>query len=170
MLKLLKSQINYIEDKIIDAYDNLSEKQMLNLENSDDEDAELTKIQLKNFEKLSTSEELHYLIKKWNWDDGYEIPQKVLSHPLCDKGTALMIYWLATPDYFTKFENEEEVPTYNRENYRLVINAENLLLNNAFKLQNIKFNPKSVASWMAINDLNIHNELKIESEGYDFTF
>jgi hypothetical protein len=125
---------------------------------------------LKNFEKLSTSEELHYLIKKWNWDDGYEIPQKVLSHPLCDKGTALMIYWLATPDYFTKFKNEEEVPTYNRGNYRLVKNAENLLLNNSFKLKNIKFNPKSVASWMAIDDINIHNELKIESEGYDFTF
>lgn len=170
MLKLSEKQIEFIEGKIYDVFYSLPEKQQEAIENSDNEDEHILKLRLKNFEKLKTSEELHYLVKNWNWDDGDEIPKKVLYHPMCDKGTALMIYWLATPDYFTQFQSVEDVPSINRDNYLLVKEAEALLMNNVYKLQHINFNPKSVASWEAIDDERIPTQLKTATEGEEFTF
>ncbi|GAB3713994.1 hypothetical protein GCM10027592_53460 [Spirosoma flavus] len=168
MLELSEQQIQFIENNIYDVFNTLSEEEQEAIENSDDEDEEIRKLQYANFERLKTSEELHYLIK--NWNDGYEIPKRVLHHEMCDRGTALMIYWLATPDYFTQFKSAEDVENYNRDNYYLVKEAENLLLTDHYSLQKIKFNPKSVASWEAIDDEGIPSQLKTATDGEEFTF
>ncbi|QXH49076.1 DUF4274 domain-containing protein [Pseudomonas fakonensis] len=42
---------------------------------------------------LQSKEELHYLAAHLNWDDGLLAPRAILAHPLCDAGTALLLYW-----------------------------------------------------------------------------
>ncbi|QVM93851.1 DUF4274 domain-containing protein [Pseudomonas entomophila] len=42
---------------------------------------------------LQSKEELHYVASHLNWDDGLIAPRAILAHPLCDAGTALLLYW-----------------------------------------------------------------------------
>ena len=170
MLKLTQKQKDFIENKIIEYFNGISDIQNEKIENSENAEELILNIRFKNFNKLKHSEELHFLIKNWNWDDGNEIAFKVLSHPMCDRATALMIYWVNTPDFFVNFENIDNVPNYLQSNYQLFRTTEKRLLNNEFELQNIKFNPKSIASWEAIENDKIPNGLKIESIGFDFIF
>lgn len=71
------------------------------------------------FEKIETSAQLHYLADIYNWDDGAEVLDWIVSSSFCDKGTALLIFWRAEPDYYTKFENESEADT-DKEIYLLL--------------------------------------------------
>jgi hypothetical protein len=41
------------------------------------------------------AEELNYLIRHYNWDDGFSVPQSVSQHPQCDLATALEMFWLS---------------------------------------------------------------------------
>jgi hypothetical protein len=63
-----------------------------------DSDPSVTQI---NFHQLLTSieapEELHQYAGNFNWDCGCTEMESVISHPLCDKGTAFLIYHLAKP-------------------------------------------------------------------------
>jgi hypothetical protein len=54
------------------------------------------------FDELS-SEELHYLASIYNWDDGPTVLNWIVESPKCDLGTAIMIFWLAEPDYYFKY-------------------------------------------------------------------
>lgn len=48
--------------------------------------------------EIESSVELHCLAVNLNWDQGESRgPQLVIDHDLCDKGTALTLYWLAEP-------------------------------------------------------------------------
>lgn len=166
---LTEKKISFIDSKIVEPY---FEKELSDIEEEEEEiaDARILAFRLANLAKLKSAEELHYLIANWNWDDGDEVPDAVLMHPECDYGTALRIYWSATPDYFTEFENETEVPSVNLENYRLVKKAENLLLGDRYKAEKIKFDPRSVASWEEIDNPKIPTQLKNISKGQDFEF
>ena len=42
-----------------------------------------------------TIEFLSALAETYNWDDGVRIPMKIAQHPLCGRGLALKLYWLA---------------------------------------------------------------------------
>ncbi|MBD2757894.1 DUF4274 domain-containing protein [Spirosoma validum] len=170
MLKLTQEQIQFIKDKIFDVFYSLSKKQQWEIEKSADENTEILKLRIENVEKLKTAEELHYLIKNWNWDDGDEIPLLILTYPECDRGTALMIYWLNTPDYYARYEKSQDVPSFDIDGYLLYKEAENLLLEGFFKQERIKFNPRSIASWEGFDNEKIPSKLKEPSEGEDFLF
>ena len=62
----------------------------------------------KSFDKIETPAQLHYLANIYNWDDGAEVLDWIISSPRCDKGTALLLFWSAEPDYYTKFDNKSE--------------------------------------------------------------
>jgi exonuclease VII small subunit len=61
-------------------------------------------------EDLSSPEELHAFMLNWNWDYGIAEPEMVLDHPSCDKGTALLMYFLGGAGYHRQFSSREEVP------------------------------------------------------------
>ena len=42
-----------------------------------------------------TIEFLSALAETYKWDDGVRIPMKIAQHPLCGRGLALKLYWLA---------------------------------------------------------------------------
>ena len=50
---------------------------------------------------------LHTYMEYYNWDDGFEIPQKVLSKICCELSTALLIFYLADGERY--LENKDEV-------------------------------------------------------------
>lgn len=73
-----------------------------------------------NEENIQKAVHLFKLAKDHNWDDDYEELFGILLDPPCDRGTALMIYWLGKPKYFCQFTDRKEVPSYSRENYDLL--------------------------------------------------
>ncbi|NJL14093.1 MAG: DUF4274 domain-containing protein [Microscillaceae bacterium] len=65
-------------------------------------------------------EELFKKVNQYNWDEGFDWLYEVLQLDYCDKGTALMIYWLSRPEYFCQYANETEVKPWNEDNYKFV--------------------------------------------------
>lgn len=49
---------------------------------------------------------LHCLAANLNWDYGTTGIRMALDHPLCDAGTALMLYWLGEPGHIARQEPE----------------------------------------------------------------
>ena len=51
-------------------------------------------------------DELQKIVRNYNWDDGFELPQKVLSDERCDLALALEIFYLGDGyRYFQMYEN-----------------------------------------------------------------
>ena len=57
------------------------------------------------FAEIETPEELHAFADRWNWDWGDKPILRVIVHPLCDRGTALMIYWRIDPIFYLDHEH-----------------------------------------------------------------
>lgn len=55
-----------------------------------------------NLKQLESTQEIHEFATNYNWDYGIEPLKLILQHPLCDRGTALKIYWLGQPDSLNK--------------------------------------------------------------------
>ncbi|MCA6431233.1 MAG: DUF4274 domain-containing protein [Cytophagales bacterium] len=96
-----------------------------------------------DFEKLKTSAELHYLASIFNWDDDLNVLDWIISSPMCDKATALLIFWRAQPADYTEFENENEVESFGVDAYRIVKKIINNVQTGFYKRSRIRFNPNS---------------------------
>jgi hypothetical protein len=96
---------------------------------------------------LDTTIELHQFAWSYNWDDGPEAPLWVIRHPQCDRGTALLIYWCASPHWNAQYANREEVPDYSYGphwdllRYDLVKEIEERYLSGFYTNQTISFDP-----------------------------
>ncbi len=49
----------------------------------------------KNIFDSLTSAEQYYLASIYNWDDGVIVLKWIIESPICDKGTAMKIFWMA---------------------------------------------------------------------------
>lgn len=122
-----------------------------------------------NFEKFKTlnSTELHYLADIYNWDDGVEILSWIINSDKCDKGTALMIFWRAVPDYYLE-KNEDELEIYEKEVYQLLNIIVEDFKSNKFRRSILKYNPaddfnmdsQEIVKW------NIPNEMVNQTKGF----
>ncbi len=68
-------------------------------------------------------EQIESLFKKvhqYNWDDGFEWLYEVVQSKYCDKGTALMIYWLSRPEWCSQYASESDVKPWDEDNYKFV--------------------------------------------------
>jgi len=54
-------------------------------------------------------DEWHRVACSWNWDAGYRVLNWIVDQSACDKGTAVQLFWLGSPDYFLQFRNRAEV-------------------------------------------------------------
>ena len=90
--------------------------------------------------------ELHAFVDQMNWDGGgADRLTRVLSHPLCDRGTALMMYWRAQPRFFIQYGTRERVrdelgPTELAE-YDMLRDIERRFQSNDFSTDDIAFDP-----------------------------
>src|SRR5690349_14309970 len=71
----------------------------------------------KLFRQITSPEELHQLAWNYNWDDGIEIPFWVIRQSFCDRGTALLLYWRASPRWFYQYSSRNEVKSYEVSSY-----------------------------------------------------
>ena len=46
-----------------------------------------------------------YLAGRYNWDDGFAVPAAIADHALCDRATALLLFWRS--DAIVAFDYEE---------------------------------------------------------------
>lgn len=61
---------------------------------------------------LPTAQALFYFASQYNWDSGIAIPNVIANHPLCDRATALMLFWNAGA---MDCLNATTAPTYQEE-------------------------------------------------------
>ena len=96
-----------------------------------------------DYKKLRTPEEWHQFALHWNWDDGFAPLQWIIEQPLCDRGTALHIYWHASPTWFYQFDGREDVRAHNGniDEYDFLKNIEARYLSGFYTRQEIKFDP-----------------------------
>ena len=58
---------------------------------------------------FQTTEEVRRFAEKFNWDAGATDLFAVIRNPKCDKGTALLVFWLSDPvSFFELYTNQEE--------------------------------------------------------------
>ena len=79
-------------------------------------------------------------VEAHNWDDGHEFLKKILTSLDCDKGTVLLIYWLARPQYYAKYRAPEEVPMSEWTDYQFVLEVARVLVEKDLP-EVIAFNP-----------------------------
>lgn len=70
------------------------------------------------FQKLNTFEQ-YYLAQNYNWDYGVEILDLIIDSKNCDKGTALLIFWMSEPDFYFKY-TLETIPSYESKVFLLL--------------------------------------------------
>jgi hypothetical protein len=93
-----------------------------------------------------SAEELHAFVDDMNWDGGgADRLTRVLAHPLCDRGTALMIYWRAQPRFYIRYGTRERVRDElwpgALADYDMLRDIERRFQSGDFATANIAFNP-----------------------------
>ena len=91
------------------------------------------------FKTLSSAEQ-YFLASIYNWDDGTKVLEWIIDSPKCDKGTAVMIFWLAEPDYYFNY-SEETVDDSDRDIWQLLQKVIHKIRNKEFKRSLFAFNP-----------------------------
>ena len=85
--------------------------------------------------------ELHLFARKWNWDGDVAPIRALVRNPACDQGTALMVYWLAQPEYQLRYTSRGDVPEYEHEVFDLVSELEPRLVTGDFATAQIAYDP-----------------------------
>ena len=91
--------------------------------------------------RIDSSAELHALTQQINWDDGFVRLNEILDHPLCDRGTALMIYWLGDPTYLDATASDQVVSKGNQQIHVFLKRVETQLMSYYFKHNTIAYDP-----------------------------
>jgi hypothetical protein len=96
------------------------------------------------FESISDAEELHLYADGFNWDTGVEQMRRVIQHPLCDRGTALLIYWRGAPGYYARFGDRAETRNPDQaDHYDLLQEIEQKVTSGEFPTRRFIYDPKS---------------------------
>src|ERR1700741_51804 len=98
------------------------------------------KASYEKFKELTSSPQLHYLANIYNWDDGPDVLNWVIDSPLCDFGTALLIFWRAEPSYYTKYSSVSDAG-YDGEVLHLLLKIISKYKSGHFKYSKIKYDP-----------------------------
>ena len=113
------------------------------------------------FKELTTSAQLHYLADIYNWDDGVEVLNWVVDSPLCDLGTAVMIFWRAEPSYYTKYSNAAEAE-HDAEVLELLLKIVDNFKNKKYSKSKIKYDP--IADQRDVNEIETNAKWTIPIE------
>lgn len=93
------------------------------------------------FATLVDPEELHLFASLFNWDGGVEELRDVIQHPLCDLGTAMLVYWRGQPGYDLQYADREAVPDHRREVWDLLREIEQRVAEGRFMTASQSYDP-----------------------------
>jgi len=97
---------------------------------------------------MMSAEELHEYADRFDWDAGEAVERltRVLKHPNCDRGTALMIYWRADPVFDLEYGTRERLEAEEGERvnvYDLTRYIEKRLADDSFATARIPYDPQN---------------------------
>lgn len=126
--------MNITADRILFVDKHFTDFQYFNEENDDEKlpDYDL-------FLTLNAAEQ-YYLAESHNWDNLQNVLDWIIDSPICDKGTASMIFWLAQPDWYLS-QPVEEIPDYEMPVYHLLQKIIRKFEQNEFKTEVLEFDP-----------------------------
>lgn len=104
---------------------------------------------------LNRPQEWHYFAWRYNWDDGIEPLLWIVNQSLCDKGTALLIYWRGQPQniqLLNTYENDE-ARGYHALYINLIEKIEERFRKDDFINKRISFNPQDDYGQNWVRDL-----------------
>lgn len=95
----------------------------------------------KSFKKLTT-QEWHQFIQNYNYDDGNEPFSWLIQQKICDKGTALCLYWYLQPDFYCD-ESKTTTDAANDLNsdYTLIKEIEKRFIEGFYESELFSFDP-----------------------------
>jgi len=94
------------------------------------------------FETVTDAEELHLYADGFNWDTGVEELRRVTRHPLCDRGTALLIYWRGGPGWYAQYSDRAEIRNADEaDGYDLSHEIERLIIQGRFATYRFHYDP-----------------------------
>lgn len=93
------------------------------------------------FASVTDPEELHLFADLYNWDGGVEDLWRVIQHPVCDLGTALLVYWRGQPDFDLQYADRDEVPDRRRKEWDLLREIERRVAAGAYRTASQPFDP-----------------------------
>lgn len=95
---------------------------------------------LEELDKIEVAEILHIYMNNYNWDDGFEIPKKVLSKACCELSTALLVFYLADGERY--LEDKDEIQNNNLTEWSIFLqDLYNQIMSGKFKKGEIFFEP-----------------------------
>jgi len=113
------------------------------------------------FQTLNSAEQ-YFLASEYNWDDGTVVLEWIINSPICDKGTATMIFWMAEPDYYFDY-TEETIDEWAKDVWKLLQNILKKFNEGKFSKAKYSFSPKkkgyqtvwdsAIGIWELPNDL-----------------
>ncbi len=123
--------------------------------------------------EVETSEELHQFAGNFNADGNIDVLRKVICHPLCDRGTALMVYCMGRPGfYYRKLEKKKQLRPGQQEAFALLQEIEKKYQAGEFNCSSIKFDPHNARGQDLLKEdnANVGNRMvpdlmKIPTEG-----
>jgi hypothetical protein len=96
------------------------------------------------FETVTDSEELHLYADGFNWDTGVEELRRVIRHPLCDRGTAFLIYWRGAPGWYAQYTDRTETRNPDQaDHFDLLREIEQKIISGHFRTHRFHYDPKS---------------------------
>lgn len=98
--------------------------------------------EIKDLKKLKTPEELQLFANYHNRGGGEYAYRWVIENPKCDRGTALMVYWMTDPvDFYKEYAKEDEVPAHAYDMYETMKEIEKRIKSGFYKNQKFKYDP-----------------------------
>lgn len=94
---------------------------------------------LKEIEKTENPETLYIFSCNYNWDDGFDIPKKILNNRYCELSTALAIFYFS--DGIRYLENKKYNCDDSKKWFNFVKNLYKDIISEKFVKGNIKFIP-----------------------------
>ncbi len=112
------------------------------------------------FDAIDNPLELHFIADNYNWDDGAEVLNWIIESPLCDKATAMMIFWRAQPDYCTNFATKEEAE-YDGDIWELLQNIMRNMEQGFYTHAHLEYDPAKDPAAEETNIDNVRSKWKI---------
>jgi len=107
------------------------------------EDAEFTEKFNRLFAAMTSPEELFLFAHHSSGDLEPNEWRRVIDNPLCDQGTALLVFWRHSPGWYYRWSSREQVPPRDLERYDLLKSIELRYLSSSFPSARIRFDPRS---------------------------
>lgn len=92
---------------------------------------------------LTSSKKIELYVEGYDYDQGCQALLTIMSHPLCDRGTALAMFWRSGSAYLLRYGSRQEVPVVDLDGYDLVKGIETRYLADDFTHRSVVFNPRS---------------------------